>query len=559
MPMNKKLRISGIVLLLTLAAILIATNMLNMYLSDKMLIMLRERVKEESGGEYILNVEDVKVRLFDRSVSLSSLMVAPADAGRQTSKARYIIKANSLKLQGIGIISFLQGEKLSVTDLRFDDPHILIFQGDERFPVDTDSLLNGFSLFQMISPEWNSLSIENIDVENLRLNVYRNVRDRTLLLLSAKENNISVRKFKVDAGSDKAHHLFFADKFELVMKDFSYQLPDGMYTLTGKKLYASYIDSAITVDSFRIIPNYPKEAFGKVLGRQASWTTILAPLLSMSNVDVKLFFEQNWFAAKKLELEKCKIDVYRDNNIPLAEIVRPSFQAMIRDLPFFISIDTIEMKNASVRYEELAEGAVATSVMTMDKINGIITGVNNDTSSYTDKSAIRASADAVFMKYAMFKANYIFPLNSRNEVCSCNGFLGPMPINKLNPLLEPAKGISVISGQVDSMKFFFTSEGKMAKGKMTLAYHDLSVKALRDNRNNEVKTRIRSFIADQLIVKNSNPGPNGLREVDIVTNRNSYRYFPFFFMQSLLSGVAASVEGEKKSIFLKRTGLFGKK
>jgi hypothetical protein len=135
-----------------------------------------------------------------------------------------------------------------------------------------------------------------------------------------------------------------------------------------------------------------------------------------------------------------------------------------------------------------------------------------------------------------------------------------MPIMALNPLLESTKGISVKTGNIDSMKFTLNTNGIYSNGLMTMAYHGLSVKLLSEKEGGDLKTKLKNFVANEFIIKENNPGNDGnLRTVNLGVQKNQYRYFPYFFMQSLLSGIAASFEGEKKAKFLKRTKLLEKK
>jgi len=560
MPKTRKLRLFGLIVLIVLSVILLTAGLLNSYLSKRVLSSLKERVEEGSHGEYTIAVDELSVHILDRSVTIENLIVAPTEKNITAKKAGYVIKASSLKVIGFSLIPYFKNKDLKITSIQFDKPEISIFQKQGKSLVEPkDSLSEPFSLYEMIAAKLNSLSIDKIDIDNAKINIYRSSVD-TIALLSAKENSVSIRKFTVDARNDHTDHLFSAEKFEIIMNSFSYHLPDGMYTVFGKRLYTSYIDSVISVDSFQLVPNFPKKEFGKKLGKQTSRVSIVSSTVNFTDIDVKHFLEQNSFIAGKLSLKGFIIDVYRDNNVPLAKVVRPSLQSMIRDIPIFVSIDTIEMFDATAQYEDLAQGATASGIMTFDKINGTITGIISDSSFYTDKSEIKASINAVFMKEGSFSATYHFPLNTRDEMCYCSGYMNSMSIMALNPLLESTKGISVKTGNIDSMKFKLNTNGIYSDGAMTMAYHGLSVKILSEEKGKHLQTKLKNFVANEFIIKESNPGKDGnLRTVHIGVQKNQYRYFPYFFMQSLLSGIAASLEGEKKARFLKRTRLLEKK
>lgn len=544
--------------LVILLIVVVGVRLLGVYLEGRILAALKDTVNSATKGEYSFSADELSIHFLERSVTFENLVLAPV-AKNYSGKAQYVVKAGALRINGISIMPFLRTKDLQIHNITFEDPQISIFQGLKKLPVQKKEEDRTFSLFQIIAPKLHSLSIEEINIFSSRFNVYRN-REDTVSLLSAKENTISIRKLVVNEETDKAHRLFFAEKFDIVMNEFSYHLKEGLYTLFGKKLYASYTDSVITVDSFQLVPNYSKKDFAKAAERQISRVDAIFSKVGFSGIDVKLFLELNWLVAEKLTLEKSIINVYRDNNAPLAPIIRPSLQSVIRDLPFYISIDTVILKDGAAVVESIAEGASTPGTMSLDGINGTITGIQNDSTLFTDKSAVKASLDAIFLKTGKFHADYIFPINTRKELCYCSGTLSSLPMQMMNSLIVSAKGFAIKSGNLDSMRYSFVAKDNLSTGKMTLAYHNLTVEEVSSDGKNSLKSKLRNLAANELILIRSNPGKDGvLRTVNIRAERNPYRYFPYLFMRSLTSGITASIEGEKKSNFLKRTHLLDKK
>lgn len=521
--------------------------------------MLKQQVTEGSHGEYTLSIDDLSISLLSRSIIVENVIIAPSDQKAAVDKAEYVIKADRLKILDISLLPYFRDKDLIIGRIEFEDPRISIYQGNERLPVKDNAHIKEFSLYNAIKKKLHSVTVSHIDIMNCKFNVYRGTTD-TLALLSANENSISLTNFRINETTDAMHRLFAADKFEIVMNNFGFHLKEGLYTLFGKKLYASYTDSIIKVDSFQLVPNYSKEDFGKKADRQISRVSLVSSKIELSGVNVKLFLELNWLIANKLELTGFNIDVYRDNNIPLKPIIRPSLQAILRDIPFYISVDTVRLKDASVISEIIAEGTNEPGIVKLTHLKGLITGVNNDSSSYTSKSVVSADIRAMLMDETTFHAKFIFPLITRKENFICSGSLGKMPIKDINPVLENTKSIKVLSGQIDSMNFHFTGGEKYSEGKMTFAYHDLTVEVLDKDEKKTLKDKMKDLVANKVVLRKSNPGVDGrLRTVDINAERNPYRYFPYFSSQSLVNGIVASIEGEQKSKFLKRTRLLQKK
>ena len=552
--MSKVLRITGYILLFFIIIFIIFGIWLNFYFNNKLIENIKERVTESTNNEYALSLDELTINLFTHTITVNNLIIAPSKKKEAHSKAEYVFKAKILRIIDFSIMSYLRGHDLSIGKVEFEEPQISIFQGFERLPkkmMNPSSTI--FSIYTTFSKKLNSISVGQIDIMNSKFNIYKNGTD-TLSVFSTNDNSISIKNFSVNSETDKQSRLFVAEKFEIVMNKFSYHLGNGLYTLYGKKLYASYIDSTLIVDSLQLIPNFSKKEFADEAGCQISRVKIISSKVNFQKMDVKLFFEYNWLVIHKVDLTGCAIDVYRDNTLPLKHIVRPSIQAILKNLPFFVAVDTIETKNGEVVYSELNPGEASPEKISLNKINAIITGVQNDTSSYSEKSNIKAKLNAYFLNQGKFNGTYIFPLNATKEFFYCSGSLSSMPMTSFNPMIRHRKHISIKSGQLDYVSFTFVAHENSSNGTMKLKYHDLKVEVM--NKGGEkkgLKEKLKTFVANKLIVKDSNPGKDGVVRISTIhAKRNPYRFFLYYSMQSILSGVGPAIVDEKKAKWLQK-------
>jgi hypothetical protein len=212
------------------------------------------------------------------------------------------------------------------------------------------------------------------------------------------------------------------------------------------------------------------------------------------------------------------------------------------------------MKDADVVYQETNPDQTTTGKLTLNKINALILGVQNDTGSYTDSSFIKAKINGVFLNKGLFKQNITFPLKAREELFYCSGSLSSMPLISFNQLIPPSKFLKIKNGQLDSASFSFVAYENVSNGTMKIIYHDLDIEAVRkDGEKIKLKDKVKVFVVNELIIKNSNPDNSGvLRISKIHAEHNPYRYFPFYSMQSIISGIAPAIEGEKTAKLLNK-------
>ncbi|MDP1745327.1 MAG: hypothetical protein Q8L90_07115 [Bacteroidota bacterium] len=547
MRISKAIRILGYVLLFFIGLFIIVGVLLNVYFNKKLIENVKERISESSHGKYVLSLDRLSINILNYTITVNNLIIAPSKL-ESSPKAQFVFKAKVLRVIDFSIMPYLKGRDLLINRVEFEEPQISIFQGSNRMPVkekmDPD---DNFSIYTTFSKRLNSISIDHIDIMNSRFNIYKNGID-TLSIFSTNDNSISIKKFSVNPETDSQNRLFFAEKFEMVMNKFSYNLGSGLYSLYGKNLSASYIDSTLIVDSVQLIPNFSKKEFADEAGQQISRAKINLSKLSCKKMDVKSFFEYNSLIISKVDVEGCVIDIYRDNTLPLKHIERPSFQAMVKGLPFFVSVDSIEMKNAEVKFEVLNPGASSTGKVTVNKMNAIITGVKNDTLYYTNDQSIKVVVNGFVFNQGKFNEVYTFPLKATKEFFYCSGSLSAMSMVSFNPIIEPAKHISIKSGQLDSLNFSFVADENSANGTMKFRYHDLKIEVMnKEGEKSGLKEKVKTFLANKLIVKDSNPGKDGhVRMSRIYMKRNPYRAFIFYSMQSVLSGIQPAIEGKKR-------------
>lgn len=547
MSTSKAVRVTGYFFLFFILFFIVSWIILNVHFNKKIIKSVKEQISESTHNEYELSLDRLTFNLLNKTITVKNFIIFPTKIGSNT-KAQYVLKAKTLKIIDFSILAYFKEHDLLIDRVEFEEPQISIYQGVERLrEAKIDTSMTEFSLYNSFSKKLNSISIKHIDIMNSRFNIYKNGID-SLSVFSTNDNSIAIKDFIVNKETDDQNKLFFADKFEIIMNEFSYHLGSGLYSIHGKSLYASYLDSTLVVDSLKLVPNFSKKEFADEAGQQISRAKINSSKVSCKKMDVKSFFETNSLVIGKVDIIGCAIDVYRDNTLPLKPIVRPSLQVMIKSLPFLVSVDSIEMKSANVTFEVLNPGVSSTGKITINKMNALITGVKNDTLSYSDNQSIRAVVNGYIFNQGRFREVYTFPLKATKELFYCSGSMTSMSMISFNPIIEQASQVSIKSGQLDSLSFSFVAHEYSSKGTMRFMYHDLEVELMnKEGEKHRLKEKVKTFLANKLVVKDSNPGKDGkVRISNIYAKRNPYRFFLFYSMQSVLSGVKPAIEGNKR-------------
>lgn len=521
---------------------------LGVNLNKKIISTAKLWVSESTNDMYTFSLDKLKIDLLNHTITLNNLIIAPTKK-EILSKTKFVIQIKVLRIIDFSILSYLKGHNLVIDRVEFEEPRISVYQGSEQLPK--SKILfpeNKISIFSIFKKKLNSISIGHMDVINSRFNMYKSNTD-SVSFFSTNDNSLSVVKFIVNSETDKSNRLFSAEKFEMVMNKFSYHSDNGLYILYGKRAYASYLDSVINIDSLQLIPMFSKKEFGNKAGRQISRAKIISSKVKGYKVDVKLFLECNRLNIHRVEIEECAFDVFRDNRLPLASILRPSLQALVKNIPFVLSVDSIELKKGEVAFEALNPSIISRAKISLNKMDAIITGIQNDSSTYTSDQSIKAFVNGYVLNQGKFSEIYTFPLKATKELFYCSGTLTSMPMASFNSMLRSNKNVFVTSGQLDFVSFSFVAYANSSKGTMRFMYHDLKVEAVnKSSKKGRIKEKLKSFLMNELVIRDSNPGKDGLvRTSEIYTKHNPYRFFLNYSMQSILSGIAPVIEDKKNA------------
>jgi hypothetical protein len=234
--------------------------------------------------------------------------------------------------------------------------------------------------------------------------------------------------------------------------------------------------------------------------------------------------------------------------MPLAPLIRPSLQAMIKAFPFYISIDTIDLRNGKLNFSAINHRSSSPGKITINDLNININGVYNDSLIYKKDQSVIATVSGSLFNKGKFIETYTFPLNSSKELFYCSGTVSSMPLFLFNPMIKYNKRLLINKGTLDSVCFSFIARENASTGTMKFMYHDLKIDLLNEHHKKKgLIVLFKSLLVNSFLIKESNPGNDGIvRESKIFLKHNPYRYFLNYSLQSILSGIEPAIIGNDK-------------
>jgi len=513
-----------------------------LYFDKKIKSDLQKEFFAQTGGTYELQIETLRTDLFVQSVFLSGFRIFPVKGVRPLT-SKFFISATKINLEDFNLYSFLTQKDLRFYKLELTNPKVLVFRNNVDAKMeDTSVHVAKFSIYQLIKKHVSALSVSRIKVSNAEIRIYADDKD-SLLLLKSKDNQLLISDLRIDAEAERLGRLFLAEKTDLVIHKFSYTTKDSLYTVKVSRLFASYTDSTVFMDSVMLNPNYSKTTFAEHAGQQTDRIKLFAMKIEFNRMDVKQFFEKNWFIAKELKISGFNLEAYRDKNDFRKSHQPLSIQALINHIPVYVKLDSICVIDAHCRYEELAVDGAEPGKIFFHHVDAVMTGLSNRHENMLSQGYLLVNASCKLMNKGQLHVRYRFPYNTDNMVFDCSGQLYGMPFTELNKVLEPIAKVSAVQGEIDSMVFSFHAGEIASDGWMRLIYHDLRVQILKARGGKPIAVEhFLSFLAHSFIIKENNPTRNQpVRMAKIHYVRDTDRFIFNYSLKSLLSGIKSAI------------------
>ena len=193
--------------------------------------------------------------------------------------------------------------------------------------------------------------------------------------------------------------------------------------------------------------------------------------------------------------------------------------------------------------EELPEEGSESGVITFDKVNATLTGLNNRVKE-NDPAFALLDVTALLMGTGIIKVLFQLPLDG-SLIYNAKGSISKMPFTKLNHVLTTMAKVRVNSGYLNNLTFNFNYTEFTSKGNLDIDYHDLQLTGLDKNKKstNEIKT----FIINAFV--NNSKTQSGLatsKKTGVINiERDRKRYIFNVWLKSILDGLKSSILGKK--------------
>jgi hypothetical protein len=535
-------------------ALIIIVAGFSVYFSIRWKPVLTQKIKDVvyqgSDQLYTLNFKDIHLNLLTGSVTVDSILLAPDTAifneRKKTGDAPthlFQVKLEKLQLRRISVLTIYFKKKIEMNDIILEHPSInMIYNKVYHKPTPVKVRR---SLYERISKTLKSVHIKGIKIEDADFDYVSGASGQ--VLNSVKHLNVHVKDLLLNEHSRSDTTRFY------YTKDISFELAgyhslskDKMYTMKIDTITGSAIGRKVHIKGLKMIPMYPEIQFSKMLKTQKDRYDLAFDQIDLSGVNFYRLNIRGVLQAKSLRISNAEAKVFMNREMPPGHGDKSgNFPHMaLRRLPVETTIDTLQLRKVNVAYTEYNPMSQEKGTINIDRLNGNIYNVTNDSASIAKSKYAVADLDAYLVKAAQLHIVINFDLLAANAAFNFKGNIGKVDMVKLNPLSKALGMLKVESGQIQKINFDVKANKSGSRGTMYMYYNNLKIELLKEGEDGKPskKKGLLSFLANTLIVKDENPSKGKpVRRADIVFERPPGASFFNLLWKSVFIGIRETV------------------
>ncbi|SHF64339.1 AsmA family protein [Pedobacter caeni] len=541
----------GIILILVLGI-----SLTSRYFANKFKPLIKEQIKElvlrSTDSLYHIEFSSIRINLLTANASLTDVKVVPDTqifkkliALKKAPNNIYYVQLEKLGIRNFHLFRLLQERKLNISQLRLDNPNVVMI--NKQFDFNEDKLPQpNQSPYDYISAYLKEFSIHTIDFNNIRFKYINNNKTKPEVD-SVKNLNITLKDYLIDphSATDKSR-LYLLKDVQINLNNYTFATPDSLYHLNLHQLDFSAASGKLNIKRFSLIPRLDEMRFGQVLGYSKDRYEILMSDISLEGINLPLYILKQELFAKEMNIANGSVAVFNNNALPKKEtekIGRYPHQ-LLQKVKGKMHISQLNLNNVNISYSVFDRDSRQKGTISFENTSGGFSNVTN-MPKYKEKNPfMTASLTSYMMGKGKLDVNFKFDLNAKDGAFSYAGVLGHLEGRSLNRITRPLGMVEIKSGEVKKLEFNIEANDSIAKGLMKFQYNDLSVNLLKREEGEDrlVRQGWMSFLANAIVLNPNNPDKSGIMiTAPIQEVRKKNGSFFHFIWRTLLQGIKHSV------------------
>ena len=430
--------------------------------------------------DYNVTYSDLSISFFSREVILRDIAIHPIDTMAKAKTGVYAI-VEKMKLYDVSLFHVLSSNQILIGGLDIDNPNIRLY------PLKKDSV--------KIKKQFDKiLKLDEFRMNHGNLKIYKKHEVNPFIFINNfnfKLNDIGITPegLKEKIPFTFSDYTFTSDSFKFIMNQF--------YTITAGKFNSNF--TTLRVSDVKLKPNYSKSNFLKHVSHQVDIYDVAVKEIKLDSINWGYNKDKDLFVdISSAYLDKINAHISRDKSLPEDMRTKPLYSKMLRDIPFFLKINSIQISDSNIVYDEEQDLRPLYGTVNFARFNA---SINNISSGFKQEVLpdVIIDVDCKFYDVANLKVNWSFNVLNRNDDFKISGELTNLPANRVDKFIRPSFNVTT-QGNFKELKFDYTGNNDYAKGEFAIDYSELQVTFLKKDGH---KNHFLSFVGNLLVEKDT--------------------------------------------------------
>ncbi len=485
MQINKKL----IIWITSIVALIIILNLgLNYWLNN----YLPQIILEKNQTVYTIGYKDLKISLWNANIKASKIAIVPKLALKDSVDKKGIYsKIDYISIENFKVWDLIFNHKIKAQKIIINNPEFLLYKKNTKILNNSKNINTAIA-----EPFQKIIAVSELYVLNGNLKII--YLDSKIPILSARNINFNLEGIVTSDRLLKNKIPLIFSKYNFSCDSISYNI-NPFYTFKADKIITS--DKHLKLEKAKLIPKYSRKEFVKQIDKEKDLFNLNIAAINFEKLNWGFKDEKFFFKTNAIVINQLYANIYR-NKIPTDDLSKKYlYNKLLRDIPFEMQVNTLQIKNSELVYEEEINFQRGPGILTFDRFN---LTANNIQSGYNLKKTndLKIKVNCRFMKTSPLNVNWSLNVLDKNDGFNINGSILNFNTSKIKPFLKPNNNVTT-QGLLEEVKFNFSGNDNLAKGTFGLNYKDLKVTVYKTKKPQEI-SKLKTALGNLLIKNDSN-------------------------------------------------------
>lgn len=352
--------------------------------------------------------------------------------------------------------------------------------------------------------------------------------------LAFHDLNATVNDIEISPKTNHQGLSFTVKDYFLTTRNFAYRTQFYNLSLGLLKLNKNKVQ----INNFAMKPLVSRSQFIKMIPVERDLYDLKAGQITAEG-DWDLFSDHKFINASHMMVQSADANIFR-SKIPKDDPkVKALYSKMLRSIKIPMNINTLDLKNSVLVYEEDTPESMGPGKLTFSNFNMNVKNLNS-AKAKGKPTKVDININCSFMNLSPLSVNWGFDVADQHDTFTISGKTSNLPANGINPFIRPYLHVTATAGTIQEMLFNFKGNPAGLHGTFNLKHKDLKIAVL--NKNNHEKKGFLTAVANVFLKSNSGNYPESVTVENV--ERDPTKSFFNLFWKGIEQGLKKTLIGK---------------